>query len=98
MNEAISSNAGLGAQAKKIAATNRLGKSAHADRTTRLTSPQEEFPHSGYVRLKQILQFIPVHPSTWWYWVKEGRVPKPIKLSRGVTVWKAEEIREMLGL
>lgn len=55
-----------------------------------------------FLRLKQIigdpnssppiLPIIPVKKSTWWHGVKQGRFPKPIKLSPRVTVWKESDI------
>tara|TARA_R110002051_G_scaffold2830_1_gene14757 strand:+ start:4785 stop:4991 length:207 start_codon:yes stop_codon:yes gene_type:complete len=54
-----------------------------------------EFPRTGLVRLKSILAPagpIPVSKSTWWEGVKDGRFPKPIKLGKGTTVWRAEDI------
>ncbi len=58
-------------------------------------SDQIEFRRIGLVRLKSILAPagpIPVSPSTWWEGVKDGRFPKPIKLGKGTTVWKASDI------
>ena len=52
-------------------------------------------PRTGLVRLKQILAPdgpIPVCASTWWAGVRSGRFPKPIKLGKRVTAWKAEEV------
>ena len=54
------------------------------------------FPEFGFVRLKQILAIIPIGKSTWWRGVKEGRFPKPIKLSARTTVWRAEDIRRLV--
>lgn len=53
------------------------------------------FPQSGFVRLKHILAPrgpIPVSRSTWWQGIKDGRFPKPLKLGKRVTVWRAEDI------
>lgn len=50
------------------------------------------FPSIGLVRVKQILTIIPVGASTWHRWVREGKAPRPFKLSENTTVWKAEEI------
>lgn len=53
------------------------------------------FPQSGFVRIKQILAPcgpIPVSRSTWWQGIKDGRFPKPLKLGKRVTVWRAEDI------
>lgn len=35
---------------------------------------------------------IPVSAATWWAWVKAGRAPQPIRLSAGVTVWRAADV------
>jgi predicted DNA-binding transcriptional regulator AlpA len=47
------------------------------------------------VRIKSILAPvgpIPVSKSTWWDGVKAGRFPAPLKLGKGTTVWRAEDI------
>lgn len=57
------------------------------------------FPETGFVRLKQILGPqgpIPVSKSTWWAGVKSGRYPKPVKLGRRITAWRAEDIRKLI--
>lgn len=57
-----------------------------------------EFPRTGFVRLRSILAPdgpIPVSKSTWWQGVKDGRFPKPKKLGKGTTVWRAEDIRAL---
>ena len=57
-----------------------------------------QFPHTGFVRLSQILAPagpIPVSKSTWWQGVKDGRFPQPQKLGPRTTVWKAKEIRAL---
>ena len=58
-------------------------------------SEYSSFPQSGFVRLKHILAPcgpIPVSRSTWWQGIKDGRFPKPLKLGKRVTVWRAEDI------
>lgn len=56
----------------------------------------------GYLRIRQICgdpnatppihAILPIGTSTWWRWVAEGKAPKGIKLSPGVTVWRAADI------
>jgi prophage regulatory protein len=63
-------------------------------------------PKTGFVRLSQIvgdmradppmLPIIPISKSSWWAGVKEGRYPTPLKLSPRVTVWRVEDIREVI--
>ena len=53
-------------------------------------------PETGFVRLAQILTVIPLGKSCWWEGVKSGRFPKPIKLSRRCTAWRAEDIHDLI--
>lgn len=62
-------------------------------------------PETGFLRLPQIIGdrratppvpgLIPVCPSTWWAGVADARFPAPIKIG-GATVWRVEEIRELI--
>ncbi|MFN4183664.1 MAG: helix-turn-helix transcriptional regulator [Hyphomonas sp.] len=61
---------------------------------------QPAFPETGFLRINQILAPagpIPVSKSTWWAGVKDGRFPKPLKLGSRVTVWRAEDIRQLIA-
>ncbi|WP_429931483.1 helix-turn-helix transcriptional regulator [Agrobacterium vitis] len=56
-------------------------------------------PQTGFVRLPQIIAPngpIPVSKSTWWAGIKDGRFPQPIKLGARVTVWRVEDIRNLI--
>ena len=56
-------------------------------------------PATGFLRLASILAPrgpIPVSKSTWWARVKSGRFPRPVKLGRGITAWRVEEIRALI--
>jgi hypothetical protein len=65
-----------------------------------------QLPQTGYVRLSQIIgnknvdppqpPIIPVCSSTWWSKVKTGEFPSPIKISANITVWKVEDIRDLI--
>lgn len=58
----------------------------------------DEFPRTGFVRIRQILAPvgpIPVSRSTWWAGVKTGRFPAPTKLGSRVTVWRAADVRAL---
>jgi prophage regulatory protein len=45
-----------------------------------------------FLRLKQVLQMIPVGRSCWLAGVKSGRYPQPVKLSEKVVAWRVEDI------
>jgi predicted DNA-binding transcriptional regulator AlpA len=53
-------------------------------------------PETGYMRLPQVLRFIPVSKSTWWAGVKSGRYPKPVKLGVRASAWRAEDIHALI--
>lgn len=45
------------------------------------------------IRLKEVLEIVPVSKSTWWSWVAKGIAVKPVRLGR-CTCWKYSEILE----
>lgn len=61
-------------------------------------------PETGYLRLRDIIgdreagipALIPVSKSTFWAGTRDGRFPKPVKLSPGVTAWRVEDIRALI--
>lgn len=53
-------------------------------------------PETGFLRLPAILQIFPIGKSTWWAGVKNGKYPKPIKLSKRTTAWRVEDIKELI--
>jgi len=56
----------------------------------------EHQPKERLLRLTQVLELIPVAPSTWWLGVKEGRFPQPVKLGPRTTAWRESEIRKLM--
>lgn len=59
-----------------------------------LTRPT--LPETGFVRLPQILSLIPISRSAWWAGIREGKFPQGIKLGSKTTVWRAEDIRNLI--
>jgi predicted DNA-binding transcriptional regulator AlpA len=53
-------------------------------------------PNTGFLRIKQVLVFIPVSPMTWWRGVRKGKYPKPVKLGSNMTAWRVEDIRALI--
>ena len=49
-------------------------------------------PQTGFIREARLLFFVPFSHSTLWRRVRAGTFPTPVKLSEGVTAWRAEEI------
>jgi prophage regulatory protein len=48
-----------------------------------------------FLRLPQVLEILPISKSTWWKGVKEGRFPKPIKLTERTSAWVLEDIEDL---
>jgi prophage regulatory protein len=62
--------------------------------TMNLTRPA--LPETGFVRLPKILSLIPISRSAWWAGIREGKFPQGIKLGSKTTVWRAEDIRNLI--
>jgi len=54
--------------------------------------------HKVVVRIADIAStpskagMLPVSPATIWRWVRDGKFPKPFKLSASVTGWYSDDI------
>lgn len=49
------------------------------------------------IRLPRVMELTGLAKSTVWLWAKDGKLPKPIKLSNRVTVWKLSEIQDYIN-
>jgi prophage regulatory protein len=47
-----------------------------------------------YYRINELSEILSMGRSTIWGLVKKGKFPKSIKISEGVTVWKAQDIKK----
>ena len=52
---------------------------------------------TGYLRLPQVLEIIPVSRSTWYRGIKSGRYPQPVKLGARAAGWKIESVRDCVA-
>jgi prophage regulatory protein len=48
------------------------------------------------LRLKMVLQIVPVAASTWWAGVRDGRFPKAVKLGPRTTCWRARDVLALI--
>lgn len=60
----------------------------------RKEEPEQFSPTYGLMRLPHVLEIIPVSATTWWKWVREGIAPQGKQLTRKLTVWRVEDVRE----
>lgn len=56
---------------------------------------KEAFPSAGKVRVPQAAAYLGIGASTFWLYVKEGRVNQPVRYGARLSVWDAEYIREL---
>lgn len=59
-------------------------------------NPNYLLPEIGFVRLPIILNIFPVGRSTWWQGVKDGKYPKPIKISNRAVAWRVDDIKSLI--
>jgi predicted DNA-binding transcriptional regulator AlpA len=67
-----------------------------------MSKQNENKPERGFLRLPQVIgnpkakppiaARIPVSKSTWWSGIREGRYPKPVKLSARTSAWRESDI------
>ena len=53
----------------------------------------QNLPSEGFIRVGTLAAILGVAVVTVWRWSANGYLPRPLKLSDRVTVWKAEEVR-----
>tara|TARA_B110000211_G_C13558494_1_gene326751 strand:+ start:258 stop:464 length:207 start_codon:yes stop_codon:yes gene_type:complete len=61
-----------------------------------MQNQKNNLPETGFLRLPEVLKFIPIGKSTWWQGVKNGKFPKPVKLGERTTAWRVEDIKELI--
>ena len=55
-----------------------------------------KLPETGFLRLPQVLQFIPISKTAFYDGIKAGIYPKQIKLSERSSAWRVEDIRKLI--
>lgn len=62
----------------------------------------EEFKHNSpgvsLFRLKQVLTRIPISRSAWFAGVKSGRYPRSYSLGPRTTVWRSDDIDQVVAV
>ena len=58
--------------------------------------PASYLPPQGYSRAKEILPLLPFSKTTLWDWSKDGRFPKPYRISSTITAWKNSDVIQWL--
>jgi predicted DNA-binding transcriptional regulator AlpA len=53
-------------------------------------------PATGFLRLNDVLKFIPVKRTRWYEGVKTGEFPHPVALGPRIKAYRAEDIRAVI--
>lgn len=61
-----------------------------------MSQSRPSIPETGFLRLNQILDFIPVGKTRWYQGVKSGEFPQPIKIGARTAAYRAEDIRALI--
>lgn len=56
-------------------------------------SDQAVSQEAEYLRQRKLLTMVPFSRTTLWRRIKDRTFPQPFKISKGITVWRAEDIR-----
>jgi len=65
----------------------------------------DQTPDSAFLRERQLIgvrndptypRLIPISHATLWRLVKNKKFPAPVKLTKGVTAWRAKDVRRYL--
>jgi len=56
----------------------------------------QSLPEIGFLRLPQVLTFIPISKTALYDGIAEGRYPAPIKLGKRSSAWKVDDIRKLI--
>lgn len=57
----------------------------------------DSMPDSALLRLPSILALFQCGRSTWFYWMKQGRAPQPVRVGPRMVAWRAGEVRPLLA-
>lgn len=51
----------------------------------------------NFLRINGVMERTKLARSTIWLWVKQGKLPAPIKLSERVTVWRESDLNDWMN-
>ena len=50
-----------------------------------------------YVRLRKLIEIVPMSKATIWRKLKDGSFPQPVKLGKRITAWRMDDIAAWLA-
>lgn len=75
-----------------------MGKKERQRRYTSaaFSNPDFVLPKEGFVRLPVVLKILGISKTMFYEGIKVGTYPKPLKLGPRTSVWRVEDIREVI--
>lgn len=61
-----------------------------------MTVTPPTLPSTGFLRLAQVLQLVPVSKTVWYEGVQSGRFPKAVKLGPRTSAYRVEDIAALI--
>jgi len=57
---------------------------------------RSDIPEVGFLKIGEVLNFVPVSRSTWYQGIMDGIYPAPIKLGKRSSAWRCADIRALI--
>lgn len=70
-------------------------KQKHIHLNDRMPADQEQA--LVHLRIKSVINIVPVSERTWLRWVEEGNAPAPVRLGKMSVAWKLMDIQAWLA-
>ena len=60
------------------------------------SSPAPVLPETGFLRLADVLRFVPVCRTAWYNGVRSGEFSQPVALGKRARGYRAQDIRDLI--
>ena len=60
-------------------------------------SVTSSIPNRKYIRPQELAIMLAVHRTTLWRWVRDGHLPRPVKLGPNTVAWESTQVDAWLA-
>jgi len=60
-------------------------------------SVTSSLPSRKYIRPQELATMLAVHRTTLWRWVRDGHIPRPVRLGPNTVAWDSTQIDAWLA-
>ena len=61
-----------------------------------MSATAHTLPATGFLRLSQVLKFVPICKTKWYAGIKSGEYPRPVSLGPRSRAYRAEDIAALI--